>query len=217
MLDASTQLAVIRGLREGRRDAWTTLYDEYSVDIWRYVGHLVGGTSSEVGDVVQETFLAAARGAARYDERRGSLWSWLAGIAHHQAAAHLRRGARKARLRTLVETGFVALRQGWDGAGEAAGDERRAELRELIRSVLAELSDDYAALLAAKYLDDRSLEQLVGLFGGTAEALKSKLARARREFREAFERHTSGATPTAERETARAVAAAVSVALEAPD
>ncbi|HND56426.1 MAG TPA: RNA polymerase sigma factor [Pirellulaceae bacterium] len=213
---------MIRGLREGRRDAWTTLYDEYSVDIWRYVGHLVGGTSSEVGDVVQETFLAAARGAAGYDERRGSLWSWLAGIAHHQAAAHLRRGARKARLQTLVETGFVALRQGWDGAGEAARDERRAELGELIRLVLAELSDDYAALLAAKYLDGRTLEQLVGLFGGTVEALKSKLARARREFREAFARHTGDATPTAARETARettraAAAVAAAVVLEAPD
>ena len=64
MLDDSTQLAVIRGLREGRRDAWTTLYDAYAVDIWRYVGHLIGGTSSEIGDVVQETFLAAARSGA---------------------------------------------------------------------------------------------------------------------------------------------------------
>ncbi|HND55545.1 MAG TPA: hypothetical protein PLV92_24190, partial [Pirellulaceae bacterium] len=84
-----------------------------------------------------------------------------------------------------------------------------------------------AALLTAKYLDDRSLEQLVGLFGGTVEALKSKLARARREFREAFERHTGDATqkatPSAAREPARentraaAAAVAAAVVLEAPD
>ena len=194
MLDDSTQLAVIRGLREGRRDAWTTLYDAYAVDIWRYVGHLIGGTSSEIGDVVQETFLAAAGSAARYDTSRGSLWSWLAGIAHHQAAAHLRRGARKQRLRELVESGFLDLRElrhdephasGNDASSGSEG-ERRQEQAELVRVVLAALSDDYAALLAAKYLDGKSIEELTGLFGSTVVALKSKLARARREFREQY-------------------------------
>ena len=42
LLDANDQLAVIRGLREGSRDAWARLYDNYSVDIWRYVARLLG-------------------------------------------------------------------------------------------------------------------------------------------------------------------------------
>lgn len=187
MLDESAQLVVIRGLREGRREAWTTLYDAYSADVWQYVGRLVGGSSSEIGDVVQETFLAAARGARQFDGSRGSLWSWLAGIAHHQAAAQRRRGARDARLRVLVETGTLDW---WDGGETADQIWQRKELAELVRGVLAELSADYAALLTAKYLDEHSLDDMSVRFGGSIEALKSKLARARRAFRDAFESRT---------------------------
>lgn len=195
MLDEPDQLAVIRGLRDGSRDAWTALYDAYSADVWRYVGRLIGGRTDEVGDVVQETFLAAARGAKQFDASRGSLWSWLAGIAHHQAAAHWRRSERMARVRVLVETGAIELRPWWDDA--AAMDElwEQSEQAELVRGVLSELPADYAALLTAKYLDGQSVDELARRFGGSVEATKSKLARARREFREKFESLTACNAP----------------------
>ncbi len=187
MLDEPDQLAVIRGLRDGSRDAWTALYNGYSADVWRYVGRLVGGQSSEIADVVQETFLAAARSARQFDGSRGSLWSWLAGIAHHQAAAHWRRSGKIERVRELAEAGAIELRQWWEGTASAEALCEQRELAELVRGILAELSTDYAALLTAKYLDDQSLDDLARRFGGSVEAIKSKLARARREFREMFE------------------------------
>jgi predicted DNA-binding protein YlxM (UPF0122 family) len=55
---------------------------------------------------------------------------------------------------------------------------------------LSQLSADYATLLTSKYMDDLSLEELAQQFGGptaSVEAIKSKLARARREFRAKFE------------------------------
>ena len=60
------------------------------------------------------------------------------------------------------------------------------ELADLIRGVLSELSTEFAALLTAKYLDDRSLEEMSQQFGSSVDAIKSKLARARREFRLKF-------------------------------
>ena len=196
MLDELDQLAVIRGLRTGSRDAWTALYDGYNADVWRYVGRLVGGSSDEIGDVVQETFLAAARGAGQFDAGRGSLWNWLAGIAHHQAAAHRRRCGRTERLRALVTAGEIELRPWWDGTESADDIWQRKELAELVRGVLGELSADYAALLTAKYLDEQSLDELARTMGNSVEAIKSKLARARREFREKFESLTREPTPT---------------------
>lgn len=195
MLDEPDQLAVVRGLRDGRRDAWLALYDGYSADVWRYVGRLLGGQAADVGDVVQEIFLAAARGARQFDEARGSLWSWLAGIAHHQVATHRRKSGQVERLRTLVEAGAIDLRQWWDGTESVDEIWERHELADLVRGLLAELSADYAALLTAKYLDEQSLEQMAVRFGGSADAIKSKLARARREFREKFESLTREPTP----------------------
>ena len=195
MLDEHDQLAVNRGLREGNREAWAALYRGYSADVWRYVGRLMGNQTADVGDVVQETFLAAAHVAAQFDASRGSLWSWLAGIAHHQAAAHWRRVGRTERLREFAEAGSIDLRQWWDGVESADEIWERRELAELVRGVLAELSADYASLLTAKYLDEQSLEEMTVRFGGSVEAIKSKLARARREFRAKFEALTREPTP----------------------
>ncbi len=196
MLDEPDQLAVIRGLRDGSRDAWTALYDGYSADVWRYVGRLVGGKSTEVADVVQETFLAAARASRQFDASRGSLWSWLAGIAHHQAAAHWRQIGKSDRLRSLAETGVLELRQWWEGTASADDLWEQRELADLVRGILSDLSADYAVLLTAKYLDEQSLDDMARRFGGSVEAIKSKLARARREFREKFESLTREPTPT---------------------
>jgi RNA polymerase sigma-70 factor, ECF subfamily len=187
LLDEHEQLAVIDGLRAGSRDAWAGLYDSYSVEVWRYVARLVGPDTSAVADVVQETFLEAAHSARRFDPGRGSLWSWLVGIAHYRAAAHWRQANRQARVRQMAETGKVSVRHWFDGQLDVRVADDARETAEFVRSVLAQISSDYASLLTAKYLDDRSLADIAAQFGGSVAAIKSKLARARHEFRAKFE------------------------------
>jgi len=199
LLDANDQPAVIRGLREGSRDAWAALYDRYSVDIWRYVARLLGANTSAIGDVVQETFIDAVRSAHGFDSTRGTLWSWLVGIAHHRVSAHWRQADRHAQWKQLVESGKLDVRHLFDGLLEAQAAFEANETAELVRGVLAELPADYAAMLTAKYLDDQSLAEMALQFGGTAEAIKSKLARARQEFRAKFEFMTRSADAAASR------------------
>lgn len=189
MLDESDQLTVIRGLRNGHRDAWTALYDGYSADIWRYVARLIGDSSADVADVVQETFLAAAKSARQFDAERGTLWGWLTGVAHHQTSAYWRQINKQSRLRDLTESRAVELRRWIDGIDDEEIWERR-ELADMVRATLASLPADYATVLTAKYLDERNLEQITSEVGGTVEATKSRLARARREFRTKFDRMT---------------------------
>ena len=186
MLDEPDQLAVMRGLRDGSRAAWTKLYDGYSVEVWRCVARLVGQRPADVADVVQEVFLAAARSARGFDPERGSLWNWLTGISHRQVALYWRQAKRAARWRELAQAGAIEIRQ-WldDGAPDALLQQR--ELADVVRGVLAELPADYAALLAAKYLDERSLDDMAREAATSVDAIKSKLARARREFRARFE------------------------------
>jgi len=188
LLSPHDELAVVRGLRDGDRTAWTTLYDEYSADVWRYVARLIGNDPTAVADVVQEAFLAVAGSARRFDPARGRLWPWLAGIAHHQAAAWWRQRERSNRLQRLLETGRAEIRRLLDVAQPIEDLLERRELVDLVRYVLAEIPSDYAALLTAKYLDDRSLDEMATEVGGSVDAVKSKLARARREFRAKFER-----------------------------
>ena len=187
MLDEPDQQAVVHGLRHGDRDAWSALYDGYSADVWRYVARLVGPETSAVADIVQETFLAAARSAQQFNPERGPLWAWLTGIAHHQSSIYWRQINKLQRLKELVESRADELRR-WLQDSEAADEPwQRQELADAVRGVLAELPADYSALLTGKYLDERSLEDLSRELGGSVEAIKSKLARARREFRSRME------------------------------
>ena len=196
MLTDIDQSAVIRGLRSGDRHAWTMLYDTYSVAVWRFVARLIGGDAAAVADVVQEVFLAAAGSAAKFDAERGTLYSWLMGIAQHQVAAHWRQASRAARLKQLAISEVGPLRQWLDSEQPLDDLLLRRELADLVRGVLAELSPDYAALLTAKYLDDRTVEEMSDELGGSSDAIKSKLARARREFRNRFEQLMREPSPT---------------------
>src|SRR5262249_48320365 len=102
-MDEQQEREVALGLREGKTDAWRTLYEAYAERVWRSVARLLGPRSADVADVVQETFLAAARSAVTYDAGRGSLWFWLWGIARRHVALHYRKQERQDRLKTAGE------------------------------------------------------------------------------------------------------------------
>ncbi len=187
MLSPEEQLDVGHRLREGDRDAWGALYEHYQIAVWRLTARLVGPDAAGVADVVQEVFLAAAGSARRFDVEQGSLWSWLAGIVHRQVSNYWRKAERADRWRALAESGKIDVAGLLESHESPAEIEEQREVADLVRRVLAELSADYAILLTSKYLDDCSLEVMAAQSGSSAEATKSKLARARREFRAAFE------------------------------
>jgi RNA polymerase sigma-70 factor (ECF subfamily) len=152
----------------------------------------MGPVSADVADVVQETFLAAARSAGNYDDSRGSLWMWLSGIARIQVALYYRRQKRAARLRN-VDGHLAAGREAvvrWLEGHQSDPPEllAAAELSSLVRSTLAGLPAQYETVLIARYLDGVAVEQIAEAEGTSATAVRSRLARARRAFRRAFAR-----------------------------
>ncbi len=187
MLSSEEQLDVGRRLREGDREAWAALYENYNIAVWRLTARLVGPDAAGVADVVQEVFLAAAGSARRFDAEQGTLWSWLTGIVHRQVSNYWRKAERADRWRALAESGKIDVAGLLESHESPSGIEEQREVADLVRRVLAELSADHAILLTAKYLDDYCLEEMAAQSGSSVEATKSKLARARREFRAAFE------------------------------
>lgn len=178
------------GLRSGSTTAWCALYDRHAEGVWRLVARLMGASQSDVADVVQETFLAAARSARGYDAARGSLGVWLSGIARRHVALHFRGERRHRRLH--ADDGRPAIERqriiAWlENRTSRPPDElAHAETTELVRATLVELSDEYATLLARRYFDEAPVEHLASTAGCTETAIRSRLARARRAFRQAF-------------------------------
>src|SRR5262245_65696738 len=102
-MDEHEERLIVQGLRRGQVEAWHALYEAHADRVWKPVARLLGPNSADVADVVQETFLAAARSAAAYDPKRGSLWLWLCGIARRHAALHYRKEQRQQRIQQAAQ------------------------------------------------------------------------------------------------------------------
>lgn len=183
-------------LREGDADAWDSLYRRYRERVWRYVASATGAGEETVADLVQETFLEAARSARSFDAAKGTPSGWLLGIASRRIADSWRKTYRNRRLhegfaRTL-ETGTHGGHANPAADATALSEpERRLSAKEragAVREALACLPGDYAELLAGKYFDDASLDDLAAARGESAVAISSRLARARDALRQALRR-----------------------------
>ena len=186
--DPDRQIAV--GLQAGKSEAWTALYEGYFDRVWRLAARMIGPDGPAVADVVQETFLAAARSARSFDPGRGPLWLWLAGIARNHVGDHFRSRRRDGRVKEggdlHADVGgqwIERVRQGQAAPGGAAAS---AEEAQIVRSTLAGLPDEYRSVLAARYFEEVPVEELARQAACSVTAVRSRLARARRAFREAF-------------------------------
>lgn len=188
-MNEQQERAIAQGLRAGEPEAWRTLYDSYSEQVWRSVARLVGPNTADVADVVQETFLAAARSAGKFDPQRGSLWAWLTGIFRNQVALHFRKKQQHDRIRE-----FATLSNFDEGRADGHPPPvvlQSAETAALVRKTLSALNQDYGMLLTAKYLNEETVAEIAAQEQTSTEAVRSKLARARRAFRKTFDRLTA--------------------------
>ena len=139
---------------------------------------------SDVEDVLQETFLAAWKGATAYrPEARAGGWLW--GIARRQAALLLRRrGPAHAALPDILMAGGTGPGA---AAGPASGDpaETVAE-RDRLAAAVTTLSPADHEIWQLVYVEDRPLAEVAELTGVTEGTEKSRAHRARRLLRAAL-------------------------------
>ena len=189
-MDQQQEKEIVSGLLLGDPDAWRALYDCHASAIWKFVALRMDPRRTEVADVVQETFLAAAGNVRNYDPALGTLWNWLTGIARRHVALYYRAQTRQDRIRQAADKLGPRAEQvvRWLENREPQPPDVLAsqELQTLVRATLSLLDRDYEELLTLKYLDGVSVEQIAGSFDSSESAIRSKLARACRMFRRVF-------------------------------
>jgi RNA polymerase sigma-70 factor (ECF subfamily) len=191
-MDKNMEREIARGLQEGNRQAWLRLYEAYAEPVWRNVSRLVGCDSATVADIVQETFLAAARSVRNFKPDRGSLWVWLWTIAKRQVALYYRKQKPDISLSKAQQwwTALDGEKSGWiDAKADMPSDILQSqELAALVRCTLGELPPEYQALLLAKYVDNQPADRIADQMNCSRAAVRSKLARARKAFQKAFKK-----------------------------
>ncbi|MEV0808173.1 RNA polymerase sigma factor [Micromonospora sp. NPDC050200] len=137
--------------------------------------------AADVEDVLQETFLAAWRGAGGY--RREGAGGWLWGIARRQAALWLRRrGQPDVLLAALVADDE---RQSADPAEAALS---RVELADALKALGPE-GNPQRETWRLMYVEDRTVAEVAALMGVPAGTVKSRAHQVRRLLRAALRRN----------------------------
>lgn len=137
--------------------------------------------AADVEDVLQETFLAAWRGAARYRSEGAGGWLW--GIARRQAALWLRRRGHPELLLPALMAGG-----GQDSADPAEAALSRAELADAVRALGPEGSPQRETW-RLMYVEDRPVAEVAELMGVPAGTVKSRAHAVRRLMRAVLRRY----------------------------
>ena len=164
----------------GDRDALAILHRRYYQRVFR-IALCRSATREEAEDVASETFLRALTHLRTYRFQSESLLPWLARIATNLIADQRRR-QRQASFVSLDQPTNDQLRTLMDGLRDDAPLPQvlaeQAELRDLIRALIAELPKDQGEAVLLRYGNDLPLIDIAAALNRSEGAIKSLLHRA---------------------------------------
>ena len=156
----------------GLEDAFTALYRRRQGPVYRFALQMTGSTAI-AEDVTQETFLALILHGTRYDEARGTVASFLYGI------------ARNFVLRRLDRRQDAELELTGEGVEEYAAPENlledltRRESIEHVRQAVLSLPPVFREVVVLCDLQDSSYEEAAVVLYCPVGTVRSRLSRGR--------------------------------------
>jgi len=176
--------------RMHRRDpaALETWFNLHADAVYGFAFYRVGRNADLAAEVTQETFTRALGRLDAFDPDRGAMVSWLCTMSRNCIRDVLRdRGhAPLAALWDSVDRSLLRLYAELDRTPLTVELAESKETQDLVGVTLANLPEAYRAVLVAKYMDDKSLQQIASDRSTTVDAVKGLLKRARKAFKQAF-------------------------------
>jgi len=154
-----------RLMRKGNQDAFAQLYERRAPALYRFALHM-SGSPAVAEEVSHEVFVQLMGPSTRFDETKGSLESFLYGIARNLIRVVRRLGP----VAEPVDRPFHH-----DILGELIGNETTAALHRTLR----ELPERYRDVVVLCDLEERSYEDVARLIGRPVGTVRSRLHRAR--------------------------------------
>lgn len=175
--------AIVARIAAGDRDALTELYGRYQRPLFGYLLLLAPdrGTAEEI---LQDTLVAAWRGAGRFEGRSG-VQAWLFGIARRQAHDRLRRRA----LPRAPEDALAAVPSPEPGPEDRA---LASASRSEVVAALGAVAPIHREVLVLALGEELSYRELVDVLGVPMGTVKSRLSNAKRALRAALLPHAEG-------------------------
>ena len=172
--DPRTDAELMAAVADGSTPALEVLYHRHAAWLTVRLGRRCSD-ATVVDEVLQDTFVAAWRGAGRYSGK-GEVAAWLWGIAIRRLVDALR---RRPPLTYSVEEYGASL-----GTLESAEDRVLLGVEHGdLAGALARLSPELRAVVQATVLDGLTTREAGRLLGVPSGTVKTRMMRARRELR----------------------------------
>jgi RNA polymerase sigma-70 factor (ECF subfamily) len=168
--DNRGEAALVAQARQGEGGAFDQLYQRHRDSIYNLCLNYCGDPE-EAGDLLQETFVRAWRGLPKFSGR-AAFTTWL-----YRIAINLCRDAARRKGRAQFPILELPVRE--------------PEAMSRVRSTLLGLRPAYRTVLALRYTDSLSYQEIADCLGWSLPRVKVTLHRAKLAFKQAY-LHTEG-------------------------
>jgi len=159
---------------KGDEDAFTTLYRRRQGPVYRFALHMTRSVAV-AEDVTQDVFLMLLESGRRFDSSRGTLLSFLYGIARNHILRRIEKDARE----QPAEPAEIEDCIGSDGVVDPMNDLTRREAIETVRRAIVSLPPIYREVVVLCDLEDASYEDASAALDCPMGTVRSRLSRAR--------------------------------------
>lgn len=159
----------------GDAKAFEALYDRQQGGIYRYALRMTGSEAT-AEDVTQEVFLSLIKDRCDYQQGRGTVRSYLYGMARHRL---LRVLSRERNFVSFEASDGAATEVVYESADDPFADLARGEVVELIRQAVLSLPAHFREVVVLCYLQEMNYADAGAVIECPIGTVRSRLARAR--------------------------------------
>jgi len=170
---------LVNKIRNGEQDAFKVLYLRYSDLLFAFIVHNLNNNQDIAPDIWQETWCVAVEKLDNF-QFRSSFFTWLCAIAKNKIFDYYRQTKQQDSFESIGKPHFDI------DSDEIDNEMIDAEIRSDVVMVLANLTEEYNFLLKAKYIENKSIDEISINIGKSYKATESMLTRARESFRNKF-------------------------------
>jgi len=181
---------LVRQALAGAPQAFRAIMQRHNRRLYRVARGIVGN-ETDAEDVLQEAYM---RAFAHLNEFRGEarLSTWLTRIVINEALGRVRRKRELVELSHLEraerKTAQILMFPTVPASSDPEADAANAQLRRILEQAVDELPQSFRIVFMMRDMEEMSIEETAAQLGIAPATVKTRLHRARRMLRKAFDR-----------------------------
>jgi RNA polymerase sigma-70 factor (ECF subfamily) len=157
-------------VHDGDAQAFAIVFDRHA-DAAFSLAYRMCGRRAMAEDVVQEAFLSLWRSGARYDQRRGSVRTWVLGVVHNRAIDTFRRAV----VRTSRDVADDGITERMVAPERTDTEVERRDEAEKVRGALTALPSEQRQVIELAYFGGFSHSQIADMLKLPAGTVKGRM------------------------------------------